>query len=147
MVTLLVVASRTDNTKTFIPVIKEYAVGEIVECINTFDVSPEAFDKIIIGSYTWSNGKIPKKLKEYLIKYHKVLKNKDVFIFGSGYSIYPHFCGAVDGISIICNDSGANVHYKFKFELRYNESDFEAYEIQEMKNKLSSFFIKNSLLI
>lgn len=140
MKTLLVVASRTGKTKTFVPTIKKHAVGEIIECYN-FDVPPMAFDKIIFGSYTWGNGKIPKKMKEYLIKYHEQLKGKDVFIFGSGLSVYPYFCGACDGINIICTDSGANVHYVFKYELRFNETDLDEKEIREMKNALNRFFL------
>lgn len=139
MKTLLVVASRTDKTKSFIPTIKNHAIGEIVECFN-FDISPISFDKIIIGSYTWSNGKIPKRMKEYLIKYHKELKGKKIFIYGSGLSVYPYFCGACDGIATICRDSAADVRFIFKYELWFNEEDFLKDEIREMKQALNCFF-------
>lgn len=139
MKSLMVVASRTNKTKTFVPVIKDFSESELVECYD-FSISPSGFDKIIFGSYTWSDGKIPKKMKDYLIKYHQELKGKDIFIFGSGLTVYHNFCGALDGIRKICEDSKANVRYLFRFELRYNEENFDPDVILELKQELKNFF-------
>jgi flavodoxin I len=57
----------------------------------------EEFDAIMIGTYTWGNGEIP---REMLSVYQAIeltnKKNLVTGVFGTGDSFYPHFCGAVD---------------------------------------------------
>lgn len=133
---LLSVASLTGNTKTIIDFIKENCTDDIVVC-EDFSVSPEEYDKIILGSYSWGNGKIPRRMKKYLIDNQQYFKDKNVFIYGSGNSIYPRFCGAADGIEKIVSDCGANIIGKFKYEQRFNKDDFSEEELTEVINQLN----------
>lgn len=55
------------------------------------------YDVIVIGTYTWGNGEIPKEMWRL---YHafESLNRKDMLtaVFGTGDSFYPNYCGAVD---------------------------------------------------
>lgn len=138
MKTLVLITSLTGNTKTFLNYIKKHTKGELVICDDlSFDF--EGYSKIIIGSYTWSDGKIPIRMKKYLVDNYLHLKDKEVFIFGSGNSIYPHFCGAVDGIQKIVSDSGATVIGTFKFEQRFKEEDFSNEELDNLERILQDW--------
>ncbi|PEN61653.1 flavodoxin family protein [Bacillus wiedmannii] len=119
---LLVLASNTGNTKTFVDFLKNHSNQDVEVCTD-FSASIEEYSQIAFGSYTWGDGKIPTKMKDYLIENKNHLKNKEVFIFGSGNSVYAKFCAAVDGMEKICTDCGANVTYTYKFEQRFNEED------------------------
>lgn len=131
MSALLILTSRTGNTRTFVEFFKRYSKVDIEVC-SDFNVDPDLYDRVAIGTYTWSNGKIPKQLKKYLIDNHQKLKDKKVFIFGSGLSVYPKFCGAVDGINKICADSKADVIGTFKFEQRFIEEEHSQEELEEL---------------
>lgn len=131
MSSLLVIASNTGNTLTFLDFLKKYSEEEIEVC-QDFRTSIKDYDHIAIGSYTWSNGKIPKKMKDYLIEHQKELEGKKVFIFGSGNSIYPKFCGAVDGIGKIVTDCGASVKGTFKFEQRFDVDELKVFELVKL---------------
>lgn len=131
MKALLVLASNTGNTRTFVKFLDKHCDFDLV-IDDEFTLSPLPYDHIVFGSYTWGNGKIPKKMKQYLINHHKDLNEKNVFIFGSGISVYPHFCGAVDGIKKICSDSGSNVDGTYKFEQRFNEGDLTIKEKEKL---------------
>jgi flavodoxin I len=57
----------------------------------------EEFDAIMIGTYTWGNGEIPREMEVvYKAFEHVNKKNLVTGVFGTGDSFYPHFCGAVD---------------------------------------------------
>lgn len=132
---LLACYSKTGNTLTFIPFLKQYLWEEVEEDYS-LSSSIKDYDRIIIGSYTWFDGKIPSKMKKYLIDNKDFLKNKKVLIFGSGNSIYPKFCKAVDSISKIVTDCGANVVGTFKFEQRFKEEEFSPDEIVNLINSI-----------
>lgn len=87
-----------------------------------------SFDKVVIGSYTWGMGKIPLPMKQFVIDYRDSLLKFDkenLIVYGSGWSNYEHFCGAVDGISTILD----NKYEKIKYELRFDPSiELEAIE-------------------
>jgi flavodoxin I len=134
MAPLLLYTSKTGNTKTFANFIKQH-VDNITIC-NDFTVEIENYDKLVIGAYTWGNGKIPRDLKQFLIDNQYKFKGKKAYIFGSGNSIYPKFCGAVDGISKILTDCGAEIVWKFKFEQMFKESKFSTEELNFLIEKL-----------
>jgi len=138
MKTLVLIASNTGNTKTFLDYITRNTKGELVIC-DDFSSTFENYSKIILGSYTWSDGKIPKKMKDHLINNHLQLDGKEVFIFGSGNSIYPHFCRAVESLKKICEDSGALVKGTYKFEQRFNEEDLSKEQDEVLSKILSKF--------
>jgi flavodoxin I len=129
---LLVYVSKTGNTRTF----ADYLSSKLSLHIDDFDADITNYDKIILGAYTWGNGKIPKDIKEFVIKNKDNFKGKKVYIFGSGYSIYPRFCGAVDGLAKIVTDCGADVQWKFKFEKRFIENEFQQDELDSLIKKL-----------
>jgi flavodoxin I len=132
-VPILIYCSKTGNTKTFV----EYIANKVdIWVADGFNVDITNYDKIILGSYTWGNGKIPTEMKDFLIKNKDNFKGKRVYVFGSGYSIYPKFCGAVDGIIKIMTDCDADVQWCFKFEKRFNKDDFYEWELNDMIEKL-----------
>jgi flavodoxin I len=135
---LLVITSMTGNTKTFIDFLKTYSERPIVIC-EDFSRSIKDYEKIGFGAYTWGNGKIPQRMKSYLIKHKDNFRGKEVFIFGSGNSIYPRFCGAVDGINKIVSDCGAIVKGTFKFEQRFNKNDYTQEEINHLINTIKEW--------
>lgn len=55
------------------------------------------FDAIIIGTYTWGDGEIPREMWPLFDEFETCAR-KDVVtaVFGTGDSFYPNFCGAVD---------------------------------------------------
>lgn len=66
--------------------------------VNKFTrIKLEEFDAIMIGTYTWGNGEIPREMVAvYKAFEHTNKKNLVTGVFGTGDSFYPHFCGAVD---------------------------------------------------
>jgi flavodoxin I len=120
VMSLLVYSSRTGNTKTFV----DYVSSRINIEVGDYNSNINEYETIIIGAYTWGDGKIPTDLKEFVINNQHSWKGKKVFIFGSGVSVYPKFCGAVDGIKKIVEDCGAEVTGIFKFEQRFKEKNY-----------------------
>lgn len=138
MSTLVVLSSLTGNTRTFLPFLSRQLRNDAVVDYEAIE-SPSSYTHLVFGSYTWGNGKIPKKMKDYLIANHHHLKDKKVFIFGSGNSVYPKFCGAVDGMAKICSDSGAKVFGKFKFEQSFQEDELTVKELQELLKEIEEW--------
>jgi flavodoxin I len=66
--------------------------------VNKFPLTHlEEFDAIMVGTYTWGNGDIPREMVAvYKAFEHANKKNLVTGVFGTGDSFYPHFCGAVD---------------------------------------------------
>ncbi|MBB6452439.1 flavodoxin I [Salirhabdus euzebyi] len=55
------------------------------------------YDAIIIGTYTWGNGNIPKEMELLYEAFEQQSVHRVVTgVFGTGDSFYPNFCGAVD---------------------------------------------------
>lgn len=122
---LLVYYSRTGNTTTFADFLKNKIKLKSVEIRNNPHLIIGNYEKIILGCPTYNHGKIPTKFKLFLINNRDNFKDKEVIIFGSGLSIYPNFCSAVDGIEKIVSDCGAKVTKTFKFEQRFNEEEYD----------------------
>lgn len=140
---LLIYWSKTGNTKTFVDYFINHSTNE-VDVINAnkdkFDVSDlNDYDKICIGCYSWNNGKIPPRTKNFIVNNQQYFKNKKIFIFGSGNSTYTHFCAAVDNIEIIMNDLQSDVEYKVKFDNQFHEQDFTKKEVDELKRAIQQF--------
>lgn len=138
---LAIVESLTGNTISFLDYLKGVH-GDIFDIMSPKDPNTsshlEDYDKILIGCYTWSHGKIPINTKRFVINNRDVLLSKDVLIFGSGWTVYEDFCGAVDNIGIILDEK----FKKIKFELRFDPNiefealnEFENYLKGEMKMK------------
>lgn len=129
---LLIYESKTGNTKTFVDFVTKHINVEIGD----YKTNIVRHQKIIIGAYSWGNGKIPVELKKFLIDNKDKWRGKQIFIFGSGNSIYPKFCGAVDGIKTIVEDCGAEVIGFFKFEQRFDSNDYSTGFLSRMLQKL-----------
>lgn len=60
-------------------------------------INLEEFDAVLIGTYTWGNGEIPREMLAVYKAFELVnKKNLVTGVFGTGDSFYPNFCGAVD---------------------------------------------------
>lgn len=119
--------SKTGNTYMFMDYliqfnsnIEEYRFN-IREDVD-IDISP--YDLIIVGTNTWGDGKIPPNCKRFVID-NALKYQKYWIVFGTGNSIFAHFCGAVDGISKILKDTDNNILNTFKYEQRFIEEDLD----------------------
>lgn len=131
--------SLTGNTLTAIDFIEKYLGRSMISHINNFNLVSDYSTKIVIGTYTYGNGKIPKYLKEFLIRNQHNFKGKEVFIFGSGNSMYPHYNKAVDSVKKIIEDCGGKVIGTMKFEQRFSEDQFDQDELEKIKLTLKNF--------
>ena len=129
--------SKTGNTYMFMDYLKQFNSNieeyrfNIKEDVD-IDISP--YDLIIVGTNTWGDGKIPSNCKEFIIN-NAIKYKKDWIVFGTGNSIFANFCGAVDGVNKILNDTGNNVLYTFKYEQRFIEEDLDC-DDKEKINKI-----------
>lgn len=108
MEVLVLYTSKTGNTESFVDWFEDtYANQFNIDSINLYRnknldlINFEKYDKIILGMYTWSNGKIPIEMKNIIICNREIIRNKVAFLFGSGITIYKNFCGALDNTLII----------------------------------------------
>ena len=98
----IVYTSKTGNTEELVHFIRDLFFEKKIEVrlfrMDHFPIQEiTTFDAIIIGTYTWGDGEIP---KEMLVLY-RAFEIQDVNhvvtgVVGTGDSFYPKFCGAVD---------------------------------------------------
>lgn len=98
----IIYTSVTGNTEELANIIYEafltYPFETVSYQIDNFPLSLLSdVDVIIIGTYTWGNGEIPKEMDK-LYKELEFLNKKSLVsaVFGTGDSFYPSYCGAVD---------------------------------------------------
>lgn len=119
--------SKTGNTYMFMDYLKQFNSDieeyrfNIKEDVD-IDISP--YDLIIVGTNTWGDGKIPFNCKQFVIN-NSLKYKKDWVVFGTGNSIFAHFCGAVDGICKILKDTNNNILNTFKYEQRFIKEDLD----------------------
>ena len=134
---LMVGFSKTGNTYMFMDYLKQFN-NDIEEyrfnIREDVDIDISSYDFIIVGTNTWGDGKIPSNCKEFIIN-NAIKYKKDWIVFGTGNSIFANFCGAVDGVNKILNDTGNNVLYTFKYEQRFIEEDLDC-DDKEKINKI-----------
>ena len=134
---LMVGFSKTGNTYMFMDYLKQFN-NDIEEyrfnIREDVDIDISSYDLIIVGTNTWGDGKIPSNCKEFIIN-NAIKYKKDWIVFGTGNSIFANFCGAVDGVNKILNDTGNNVLYTFKYEQRFIEEDLDC-DDKEKINKI-----------
>ncbi|MCD8500448.1 MAG: flavodoxin [Bacillaceae bacterium] len=99
---LMAYASMSGNTEEILDLLKvsiepfkhEIDVMEIEE-IDVKDVLD--YDAILIGAYTWGDGDLPYEAEDFYEELLTVdLTGKKAAVFGSGDTVYPKFCAAVD---------------------------------------------------
>lgn len=128
--------SKTGNTFTFI----DYIISNISNDIDVIktnykdvpSVDLSNYDLIIVGSSTWGDGKIPKNCKEFIVS-HATKYNKKWIVFGTGNSLFVHYCKAVDSIKKILEDTGNTVLETFKYEQRFNLDKLEDHDIIKLR--------------
>ena len=133
---LMVGFSKTGNTYMFMDYLKQFN-NDIEEyrfnIREDVDIDISSYDLIIVGTNTWGDGKIPSNCKEFIIN-NAIKYKKDWIVFGTGNSIFANFCGAVDGVNKILNDTGNNVLYTFKYEQRFIEEDLDCDDKEKINN-------------
>lgn len=103
----IIYASLSGNTKLVSNIVEKELTdrGFNVSSVNILEESftYDLFDAdlLVIGSYTWGNGKTPEKVIEML---RETIKDKDLSypptaVFGTGETQWTHFCRAVDEIT------------------------------------------------
>lgn len=133
---LMVGFSKTGNTYMFMDYLKQFnnSIEEYRYNIRDYvDIDVSAYDLIIVGTNTWGDGKIPPNCKEFIIR-NATKYNKKWIVFGTGNSIFAHFCGAVDGICKILNDTGNDILYTFKYEQRFIEEHLDLEDKKTINN-------------
>lgn len=133
---LMIGFSKTGNTYMFMDYLKQFnnSIEEYRYNIRDYvDIDVSAYDLIIVGTNTWGDGKIPSNCKEFIIR-NATKYNKKWIVFGTGNSIFTHFCGAVDGICKILNDTDNNVLYTFKYEQRFIEEHLDLEDKKTINN-------------
>ncbi len=98
----IVYASATGNTRAVADLLQEIVLEERVSVqlytIKDFPLCElSRYDGVVVGTYTWGSGEIPKDMRSLFTAFEK-LENKKLVtaVFGTGDSCYAHFCGAVD---------------------------------------------------
>lgn len=135
---LVLYTSKTGNTQSFVDWFgKQFSNQFDITYFNLYRdknlTNIEQYDIITLGSYTWANGKIPVEMKRFVIENRELLQEKVAFLFGSGITIYVHFCAALDSIQIILDKE----IYSIKFELTFipDEHDEEINKLGEILNE------------
>lgn len=139
---LVIVSSLTGNTDTFVNYLDQKVIknGGNIRVARPDDIIElQNYETIAFGSYTWKDGKIPKDIKDYILSNAHRLYGKRVIVFGSGNSIYPKYCMAVDSISKICRYYGCTVFGEIKFEQRFNLEKLDPSEIKNIDNILEEW--------
>ncbi|MBP1940376.1 flavodoxin I [Bacillus luteolus] len=98
----IIYTSVTGNTEELATIIYntflKYPFDTVVYQVDRFPLSRLGdVDVLIIGTYTWGNGEIPKEMDK-LYRALEFLNKKSLVtaVFGTGDSFYPSYCGAVD---------------------------------------------------
>lgn len=98
----IIYSSVTGNTKGLACIIQQIFRSNDVEVAlfkaNTFPLNAlDSYDFVVIGTYTWGSGEIPKEMIG-VYKAFELHGKKSLItgVFGTGDSFYPSFCGAVD---------------------------------------------------
>ena len=140
---LILYTSKTGNTESFVDWFgKKFSSQFDITCFNLYRdkdlINIEQYDIIALGSYTWANGKIPVEMKHFVIENRELLQEKVAFLFGSGITIYAHFCAALDSIQIILDKE----IYSIKFELTFIPDEHQE-EIIKLEEILSEYVLTN----
>lgn len=118
----IVYSSVTGNTEELAELLRSRftsIASDIFYCrVNDFQMEEiSRLDGLIIGTYTWGDGEIPIEMLPLVQELSRTKRRQLVTgIFGTGDSFYPKYCGAVDNISTILNQT-TNLADTLKIEL------------------------------
>lgn len=128
--------SKTGNTYMFMDYLKQYN-NEIDEyrfnIRDDVELDISQYDLIVVGTNTWGQGKIPPNCKKFIID-NAQRYEKDWIVFGTGNTIFPHYCKAVDSISLILNQCNNRVLETFKYEQRFNIDELDDLQLEQLQN-------------
>jgi flavodoxin I len=96
--------------------------------MNVEEINFDPYEVILIGASTYGDG-VPHEFFKRLANKFIKLENKKIGLFGSGNSIYPHYCGALDLIADLLKDKN-EIKFIFRFE------SYPTKEAQETFQKL-----------
>lgn len=118
---LVIVNTLTGNTYSYVDFLKKsYVEYEFVVMTprqvkrDGIELDYGKYDKIFIGTYTWGNGEIPIHIQEFMDNHGSGISTEKVLLFGSGQTVYEHFCGALDRLASLMDIPSERV---VKFEL------------------------------
>ncbi len=98
----IVYSSKTGNTEELVKYLYELFSLHFIKIelyhVDQFPLSKlSEYDAIVIGTYTWGDGEIPTEMLPLYEAFEKQeVKHMLTGIVGTGDSLYPQFCGAVD---------------------------------------------------
>lgn len=98
----IVYTSKTGNTEVLCSIIRQLFFDKNIFVkyfpVERFPISKlTAFDAVIIGTYTWGKGEIPKEMRALYSAFETgEVKHIITGVVGTGDSGYANFCGAVD---------------------------------------------------
>lgn len=72
------------------------------------------YDVLAIATSTLGDGELPKIFKRLLPQFHQ-LKGKEIILFGSGNSLFQHYCGALDVLENFLKREN-RILFTYKFE-------------------------------
>lgn len=135
--TLIIYQTLSGNTETCVPYLQKHFESDVIK-LNKMrnDINFSKYDNILIGCFTWNDGKIPARIKRVIIENSKSFEGKNVLVFGSGNSIYANFCGAVENISKIMLDCNVKNLAKMPFEQRFHADE----QVDVFINEVVSMF-------
>ncbi|WP_243387282.1 flavodoxin [Bacillus kexueae] len=113
---LLIYTSMSGNTESIAQEIVNgiKRTGEEVEVLELFEVESlsllSEYDGILLGAYTWGDGELPDEFIGFYEELNDLdLRGKVCATFGSGDTMYPQFCAAVDLLEMKLRDRGATI--------------------------------------
>lgn len=72
------------------------------------------YDLLVIATSTFGDGELPKIFKR-LVPQFRQLKGKEIALFGSGNSLFRHYCGALDLLENFLKREN-RIRFTYKFE-------------------------------
>lgn len=123
----LVYHSSGGNTKALAEIITGLMPLNIdVFQMKDFDaVELEKYEGLIVGSYTWGDGDLPVRAKQFYQKLEYLdVSHLTTAVFGTGETNYRVFCGAVDKFAALLNQK-SNLVVTLKIEQMYQLTDVE----------------------
>lgn len=103
----IIYTSMTGNTKETADLLEQEFTrrGHTTSSVNIFNETVshediESADLVLLGAYTWGEGKLPIEMRKFLIETVKEnnVKYPTSAIFGTGETQWTHYCRAVDEI-------------------------------------------------
>ncbi|WP_066054262.1 flavodoxin [Robertmurraya korlensis] len=152
MKTFIGYVSMSGNTEDMANILKETLLqsGCEVDLLNLETVDVHAlkdYDCIFLGAYTWGDGDLPYEVEEFFEELrHLNLEGVKAACFGSGDTLYPKFCMAVDIIETTLQEQGCDV-YKDKLKIELSpESDKEVDECRQFAKSVYQWANKGEKL-